>query len=190
MAKKATGGQVSYYLAQVRRPRRSTQPPYQAECEDIIKALGMTFDEGCAFKALWRTAAARLGDPKPGKDPLEQATYDAEKIAHYGNQMLLDYRYEQANAQLTDQGQLFEYDPKKHGPVVPLGSTTASAKPQYVWHNYDGTGLGGRSIKPETLVYIRTRDNAELGPRRSDRFEWRWSATENEVGDIIAYRFA
>lgn len=181
MAKKATGGQVSYYLAQVRRPRRSTQPPYQAECEDIIKALGMTFDEGCAFKALWRTAAARLGDPKPGKDPLEQATYDAEKIAHYGNQMLLDYRYEQANAQPTDQGQLFEYDPKAGHPQL-------AAR---VWHPYDGTGLGGRGISPDTVVYIRTRNGKEyVEPRRADRWCWDWDVLSPTDDEIVAYRFA
>lgn len=84
------GGRVNYYLCEVRHPQRETQPPYQAECEDIIRALGMTFDEGCEFKALWRTAAARLGNGKPGRSQIEQAIYDADKRVHYASR---DARY-------------------------------------------------------------------------------------------------
>lgn len=79
--KQLTGGKTDYYLVWVMRPQREEQPPYQAECEDIIRALGMTWDEGNIFKALWRSCAARMGNGKPGNDAL----YDAEKIAHYGN---------------------------------------------------------------------------------------------------------
>lgn len=79
-----TGGLVNYYLVQVTHPQRASQEPYQAECEDIIQALGMSFDEGCLFKALWRTAAARLGNGKPG----QKALYDAEKMVHYAGRIL------------------------------------------------------------------------------------------------------
>lgn len=79
-----SGGKVNYYLAQVDHPQREEQPPYQAECEDIIEALGMTFDEGCAFKAIWRTASLRThGAGKKGQDPV----YDAQKVQHYGRRM-------------------------------------------------------------------------------------------------------
>jgi len=81
-----TGGFVNYYLAQVTHPQRKDQVPYQAECEDIIRALGMTFDEGCEFKAIWRTAAARLGNGKPG----QKEVYDCEKRVHYANASLRD----------------------------------------------------------------------------------------------------
>ncbi len=81
---KLTGGLVSYYLVDVAKPQRVEQTPYQAECEDIIQALGMTFDEGCLFKALWRSAAARKGNPKPG----HKAVYDAEKMVHYAQRVL------------------------------------------------------------------------------------------------------
>lgn len=81
---KLTGGFVNYYLAKVDNPQRIEQDPYQAECEDIIRALNMTFDEGCIFKALWRTAAARMGNGKPGT----KALYDAEKMVHYSNAIL------------------------------------------------------------------------------------------------------
>jgi hypothetical protein len=79
---------VSYYLAQVDFPQRSEQDAYQAECEDIIHALGMTFDEGCLFKAVWRSAAARLGNTKPGHDAL----YDAKKMIHYANRVAMHLR--------------------------------------------------------------------------------------------------
>ena len=85
---KLTGGKVNYYLVQVPHPQRETQAPYQAECEDIIRALNMTFDEGCEFKAIWRTAAARLGNGKPG----QAALYDAEKRVHYATASLLHYQ--------------------------------------------------------------------------------------------------
>lgn len=83
MSEKATGGFVSYYLADVPYPQRAVQP-YSAECEDIIRALKMTWDEACEFKAIWRTAAARLGNRKPGHD----AVYDAEKRVHYAQASL------------------------------------------------------------------------------------------------------
>lgn len=83
-APELTGGRVNYYLVQVEDPQREDQAPYQAECEDIIQALGLTFDEGCLFKALWRRANARKGNGKPGSKDL----YDAEKIAHYAGRIL------------------------------------------------------------------------------------------------------
>ena len=81
---KLSGGFNNYYLVKVKHPQRENQEPYMAECEDIIQALGMTFDEGCAFKALWRSAAARMGNGKPGN----KAVYDAEKLVHYSNRIL------------------------------------------------------------------------------------------------------
>lgn len=78
-----SGGPVSYYLVQVNNPNQG-KFSYQAECGDIIEALGMTFNEGCAFKAIWRSAAARsLGKIKLGSD----AVYDAEKVVFYGQRM-------------------------------------------------------------------------------------------------------
>ena len=79
-----TGGKVNYYLVKVDHPQRDEQPAYQAECEDIIRALGMNFDEGCLFKALWRSVNARNGNGKPGLLPV----YDAEKMVHYATRIL------------------------------------------------------------------------------------------------------
>lgn len=86
-----SGGPVSYYLVRVNNPNQGTES-YMAECGDIIEALGMDFNEGCAFKALWRTAAARtLGKSKAGHDPL----YDAEKVQFYGGRMVSVIKHKQ-----------------------------------------------------------------------------------------------
>lgn len=85
-----TGGRVNYYLVGVAHPRRENQPAYQAECEDIISALGLTFDEACIFKAIWRSANARKANGKPGHN----AIYDAEKIVHYAGHVLRHLKHE------------------------------------------------------------------------------------------------
>ena len=74
-----SGGFVNYYLAFVANPQRENQPAYQAECEDIIRALGMTFDEGNIFKEVWRRAAARQGKKKEGHSTLRSG----QKLKHY-----------------------------------------------------------------------------------------------------------
>lgn len=80
-----TGKDVNYYLVEVKEPKRLA--PYTAECEDIIEALGMTFAEGCEFKALWRSCAARtLSKHKKGQD--KDGVYDAEKQVYYANRTL------------------------------------------------------------------------------------------------------
>ena len=81
-----TGGKLSgdhYYRVRVSTPIAPDVKAYTAECADIIEALGMTFNEGEAFKALWRLAAARQGRGKPGN----KAQYDADKVAHYGERV-------------------------------------------------------------------------------------------------------
>lgn len=86
-----TGGRVNYYLAPVKHPQREDQPAYTAECEDIIQALDMDFNEACEFKAIWRTAAARLGNGKPD----HKALYDAEKRLHYAGRSVRQLRLAQ-----------------------------------------------------------------------------------------------
>ena len=72
---KLTGGRVNYYLCDVPHPQRETQPAYTAECEDMIKYLGLTPDEANIFKEIWRSANARKHNGKPG----HSALYGAEK---------------------------------------------------------------------------------------------------------------
>lgn len=80
-----TGGSVNYYKCYVASPT-TLEAPYHAECNDIIEALGMTFAEGNAFKAIWRRCAARTyGSKKKGYD---NGLYDAEKVVFFGERMV------------------------------------------------------------------------------------------------------
>jgi hypothetical protein len=89
-----TGGRVNYYLVEITHPQREEQPAYQAECEDIIEALKLTPNEANIFKAIWRSASARLGNGKPD----HKAEYDAEKMVHYANRNLRALRIDAAKA--------------------------------------------------------------------------------------------
>jgi hypothetical protein len=81
-----TGSSVSYYRVHVEHPTSPELPAYTAECNDIIEALGMTFAEGNAFKAIWRRCAARtLG---LAKDGYRDGLYDAEKVRFFGDRMV------------------------------------------------------------------------------------------------------
>lgn len=81
-----TGKSVSYYRVMVTNPTHPELPPYEAECNDIIEALQMSFAEGNAFKAIWRRCAARaLGKVKKGYD---DGLYDAEKVVFFGERMV------------------------------------------------------------------------------------------------------
>lgn len=81
-----TGGSVSYYKVDIKDPI-SNPVPYVVECGDVIEALGMDFNEGNAFKAIWRKCAARtLNKAKAGyKDGL----YDSEKVVYFGERMVI-----------------------------------------------------------------------------------------------------
>lgn len=84
MSEEYTGGSVSYYSVKIDHPTIK-RDPYLAECNDIIEALNMTFAEGNAFKAIWRSCAARLGSSKRG---YSDGLYDAEKVVFFGNRMV------------------------------------------------------------------------------------------------------
>ena len=91
-----TGGSVSYYKAPVAAPL-SGCAPYVAECNDIIEALGMTYAEGNAFKAIWRLCAARtLGAKKRG---YTDGVYDAEKVEFFGARMVAQEKARQGGSE-------------------------------------------------------------------------------------------
>ena len=83
-SEESSGLLVNYYLIEVKHPQRPEQPPYQAECEDLIDAAEMTFDEANIFKEIWRTARARQGMKKAGNTPLRAA----QKMVHYSGRIL------------------------------------------------------------------------------------------------------
>lgn len=85
-----TGGSSDYYKVFINNP--TTLPlPYEAECNDIIEALKMTFAEGNAFKAIWRKAKARQGVQKKGYD---NGLYDSEKVVFFGERMVVEAKNE------------------------------------------------------------------------------------------------
>lgn len=73
-----------YYHCPVDHPSNPGQEaPYVANCEDIIQALGLTFDEGCEFKSLWRRGRGRQGFVKAESTALR----DAAKAVHYSKRV-------------------------------------------------------------------------------------------------------
>lgn len=99
VAPEKSGGDCNYWLLNITEPKRLA--PYECEAEDIIEALGMTFAEGCAFKAIWRSCIARtLGKYKEGMD--KHGVYDAEKVKYYGQRMLAQRKKDAKRDQLLD----------------------------------------------------------------------------------------
>lgn len=92
----SSGFACDYYRVGVTHPMTKEQIPYIAECGDIMESLNMTYAESNAFKAIWRTAAARtLGLEKSGNTSLR----DAEKIKFFAER---HYLRESVNANNTD----------------------------------------------------------------------------------------
>jgi len=108
-----TGAKTTYYEVLVTAPTRAGRATYVAECNDIIEALGMTFAEGEAFKALWRRAASRLRPTKTGYD---NGLYDAQKVHFYSSRMLVqmeaygpaNHQISQFPTQVVEQAEAFE----------------------------------------------------------------------------------
>lgn len=84
VAEQKTGGSVDYYKCHVADPIGKGKP-YTAESIDIIEALGMTFAEGEAFKAIWRTCTGRMGGAVKADN---KALYNAEKVEFFGARMV------------------------------------------------------------------------------------------------------
>lgn len=80
---KITGGNVNYYLINVKDPKNLS--PYVVEVEDIIEVLNMEFAEGTVFKSLIRLCKLRQNLGKPGSTQ----KYEAEKIKYYADRILV-----------------------------------------------------------------------------------------------------
>lgn len=82
VSEELTGASTNYYKTRVDFfSTFSDHKPTIVECEDMIIALELTFQEANIFKEIWRTAMARKGVRKVG----HTAIYAAEKIANYAN---------------------------------------------------------------------------------------------------------
>lgn len=93
-----TGGSVSYYRVTINRPTSKDAAPYVAECNDIIEALGMNYAEGNAFKAIWRSCAAR--HLKLSKRGYDDAIYDAEKVVFFAQRMVEQAKADKAHTSM------------------------------------------------------------------------------------------
>ena len=78
------GGSVDYYQLYIEHPTTPKRKPYTVECNDIIEALQLDYAEGNVLKAIWRTAAKRVGKMKRNHDEL----YDAEKVVFFGKRLV------------------------------------------------------------------------------------------------------
>lgn len=74
-----TGGSSSYYDIEIEGNT--------IRCLDLIEALGMSYNEGNIFKAVWRIAAAKQGKTKKGNN----MHYDAEKIVFFGERLVQEH---------------------------------------------------------------------------------------------------
>lgn len=156
-----TGGRVNYYLATVLFPQREDQPAYTAECEDIIAALKMDFNEACEFKAIWRTAAARLGNGKPG----QKALYDAEKRLHYAGRSVAELRR-------TEQA---EPDDKELRTMV--------------WYKHTGNKMP-EGVMPDDKVAVKLEDGSNHSERPAHAWDWFCKSNETAIKEFCITRRA
>lgn len=157
---KLTGGLTNYYLVNVQHPQREDQQPYQAECEDIAEALQLTPNEFCEFKAIWRTAAARLGNGKPD----HKALYDAEKRVHYATRDLVKLRRE-VESTTTPDGE-------------PLGDG---------WFAHRGDVKPAVLGDDEFVEVVLADGDRCVGPAANKASDWGWGQKEDYT-PIVAWR--
>lgn len=177
--KEYTGGSVSYYSIDVNAPINEASDPYTAECQDIIEALKLDFNEGNVLKAIWRRAAARLGRSKKGYD---DGLYDAEKIVFYGQRLVAIEQRSKASAIFTDaQNALVEttclnddvrvFNPSQD-PYGPRGE-----EGWYVWN-------GDETMRPAGNVEVKYRSGVEV-PVTAENVWW---DHRQMPGDIVKWR--
>jgi hypothetical protein len=178
--KEYTGGSVSYYAVDVNAPINEESDPYTAECQDIIEALKLDFNEGNVLKAIWRRAAARLGRSKKGYD---DGLYDAEKIVFYGQRLVaIEQRAKtpaakQAAAKMAGLD-LADVEAKVLAQTDPYGPRDAEG--WYTWN-------GDETMRPAGRVDVRYRDTSTAWNMAADTFGWKHEITDSE-NDIVKWR--
>jgi len=205
MTNEYSGGKTSYYQVDVISPVDERSDPYTAECQDIIEALGMDFNEGNAFKALWRRAAARLGKSKRG---YTDGLYDAEKVEFYGRRLVeLEQRERKVagaeQVELPGVAPVFEWvdpDPivQKHLDKLFAGEVTLpesllgaaveklaldifgprDAEGWYAWN-------GDSSMRPAGQVEYEMRSCGDLNTGEAEGLRWMHNGGS---GDIVKWR--
>ncbi|AXF51935.1 MAG: hypothetical protein [Caudoviricetes sp.] len=169
--KEYTGGSVSYYSIDVNDPINENSDPYTAECQDIIEALKLDFQEGNVLKAIWRRAAARLGRSKKGYD---DGLYDAEKIVFYGQRLVAAER--RSAFDKTPEWPLADVMPitPEQDPYGPR-----DAEGWYAWS-------GDETMRPAGDVQVVLRDGTvNDGRYPAEKYAWRHG---NFASDIVKWR--
>lgn len=167
--KEYTGGSVSYYAIDVNAPLNENSDPYTAECQDIIEALKLDYNEGNVLKAIWRRAAARLGRSKKGYD---DGLYDAEKIAFYGQRLVAIEQRAKRIAKLVSPAEQLVADAVEALTADPFGPRDADG--WYPWN-------GDETLRPEGRVEVQWLD----GGRHEDVAEvFLWGPP----GSIVKWR--
>ena len=68
-----SGGSCNYYMVDVKKPT-TLKEAYTVECNDLIEALGLTWQEANIYKEIFRTANERThGNGKDGNNPKRAA---------------------------------------------------------------------------------------------------------------------
>lgn len=68
-----SGGSCNYYMVDVKKPT-TPKDAYTVECNDLIEALGLTWQEANIYKEIFRTANERThGNGKDGNNPKRAA---------------------------------------------------------------------------------------------------------------------
>lgn len=178
-----TGGLTNYYLVEVLHPQREDQDPYQAECEDIAEALQLTPNEFCEFKAIWRTAAARLGNGKPG----QKALYDAQKRVHYATRDLKKLERELQGSAISEdertRRKMFLGENVVQGALHPAPGTVMEDG----WIVHEGPDMP-EPLSNEQYVEVRLRSGVEYTGNFAKRaMDWVW-AEDNSIQPITHYR--
>lgn len=173
-----SGGKTNYYMVDVISPVDQRSDPYTAECQDIIEALGMDFNEGNAFKALWRRAAARLGKSKRG---YTDGLYDAEKVEFYGKRLVeLERRgKERIRVNCSECGEPWL---DLHVCSIPVrASDPFGPRDADGWYTWNGDD----TMRPAGLVETVLRDGFVNPPHNAEANEW---SHGSESGDIVKWR--
>lgn len=182
--KEYTGGSVSYYSIDVNAPINEGSDPYTAECQDIIEALKLDFNEGNVLKAIWRRAAARLGRSKKGYD---DGLYDAEKIVFYGQRLVA---IEQRVKRLADSAVQSVLSGEKSIVEAYVGAVVQDAVEQLadVYGPRDAEGWyawnGDETIRPAGKVEVTYRTGVEV-PVTAENVWW---DHRHMPGDIVKWR--
>ena len=170
-----TGASVSYYAVDVNAPINEASDPYTAECQDIIEALKLDFNEGNVLKAIWRRAAARLGKSKKGYD---DGMYDAEKIVFYGQRLVaIEKRAKRVPLELHAPSGDFEMGAVTWAQADPYGPRDAEG--WYTWN-------GDEAMRPAGRVDIIALNGKQLTKNAED---FVWTHDEDaKLFDIVKWR--